>query len=93
MGNAASAAGWPAGILGLSDEELRALSRNAALRDYARGSQVVVEGDRTDGLYIILSGEVKVFLSDAAGHELILTEQGPGECFGEIVLDDGPRTA
>jgi len=52
----------------------------------------VSEGDHSDSLYIILSGKVKVFLSDE-GRSLTLRSLGPGDYFGEIALDEGPRSA
>ena len=54
---------------------------------------VVAEGDDTDTLYIIVSGRVRVYLADDKGHEVTLGEQGAGEYFGEMVLDEGPRSA
>ncbi len=49
---------------------------------------------RTDGLFIVLEGRVKVFVSDDEGHEVILGTHGPGEYFGEMaLLDTGPRSA
>jgi CRP/FNR family cyclic AMP-dependent transcriptional regulator len=49
---------------------------------------VVSEGDRTDSLYIILSGKVKVFLAED-GRQVTLRQLGPGDYFGEMVLDQG----
>jgi CRP/FNR family cyclic AMP-dependent transcriptional regulator len=50
-------------------------------------------GDLSDSLYIILSGRVKVFMSDEAGKEFVLSTIGPGDYFGEVALDGGPRSA
>ena len=36
---------------------------------------------------------VKAFVSDGEGHDMVLSTQGPGEYFGEMVLDEGPRSA
>jgi CRP/FNR family cyclic AMP-dependent transcriptional regulator len=36
---------------------------------------------------------VKVFLSDENGREVELNRLGPGEYFGEVTLDGGPRSA
>jgi CRP/FNR family cyclic AMP-dependent transcriptional regulator len=83
----------PADFLGLSDAALGALSRNATLCSHPANALIINEGDRTEALYLILSGRVKVYLSDGLGHEIVLNQQGPGACFGEMVLDDGPRSA
>ena len=77
----------------LSDAELAALSRRATMRSFAKNTVVVSEGDRTDSLYIIVSGRIRVYVSDDQGKEIILNEGGKGEYFGEMVLDEGPRSA
>jgi CRP/FNR family cyclic AMP-dependent transcriptional regulator len=77
----------------LSDTELKAVSQRAVTRTFPKNSVVVNEGDRTDSLYIVVSGRVKIYLSDEKGKEIVLNEAGPGEYFGEMVLDEGPRSA
>ena len=77
----------------LSDAELKAMGSHAIARSYAKNAVIVTEGERTDSLYIVLSGRVKVYVSDDAGHDVVLVTQGPGEYFGELVLDEGPRSA
>ncbi|HLS86813.1 MAG TPA: cyclic nucleotide-binding domain-containing protein, partial [Burkholderiales bacterium] len=43
---------------------------------------------------IVLSGRLKVMMSDAEGKEVILSILGPGEFFGEMgLIDDSPRSA
>ena len=44
-------------------------------------------------MFVVLSGRVKIFLSDSEGHEMILDMQGPGEYVGEMALDGKPRSA
>ena len=80
-------------FLGLSEQDLSALSQHAVVRAYAKNTVIVHEGDQTDSFYIILSGKVRVFLADEQGKEIVLDTQGPGEYFGEMVLDEGPRSA
>ena len=65
----------------------------ATVRAFAKRSIIVTEGDDTDSLYLILAGRVKVYLSDETGKELILAIKGPGQYFGEMVLDSQPRSA
>ena len=77
----------------LSAEELRAISHHAQTRSFPRNAVVLNEGDRTDSLYIILEGRVKAFVSDPDGKEVVLSTQSAGEYFGEMVLDEGPRSA
>ena len=77
----------------LSAADLAAVGLHGVARSYPKNAIVVSEGDKTDSLYIILEGRVKAFVSDGEGHEMILSTQGPGEYFGEMVLDEGPRSA
>jgi CRP/FNR family cyclic AMP-dependent transcriptional regulator len=80
-------------FLGLSEQDIAALSRRAVTRAFPKNTIILNEGDQTDSLYIILSGRVKVFLANEEGKEIVLDTQGPGEYFGEMVLDEGPRSA
>jgi len=77
----------------LSDAELKALSERAIMRTFAKNTVVVSEGDRADSLYIVLSGRVRAYVSDDQGKEMFLSEAGKGEYFGEMALDQGPRSA
>jgi len=81
------------GSLGIQDDELRTLSAHAKLQNYPRHKLVINEGDQTDSVYVIQTGRVKVFLYGANGREIELSVLGPGEYFGEMVLDAGPRSA
>jgi CRP/FNR family cyclic AMP-dependent transcriptional regulator len=78
---------------GLPEAELRALAERTVTRSYPKQAIIVTEGDDSDSLYLILSGRVKVYLADEHGKELILAIKGAGQYFGEMVLDDQPRSA
>lgn len=79
---------------GLQEEELNALLRVAVAKNYAKHAIILREGDKTDALYIITSGKVKVMLSTGGGKEVILAILGKSEFFGEMaLLDEQPRSA
>ena len=78
---------------GLDEAALRELAPGGALRAYAKNVVVVSEGDRTDTLFVVLSGRVKAFVSDETGREVVVNTIGAGDYFGELVLDGGPRAA
>jgi CRP/FNR family cyclic AMP-dependent transcriptional regulator len=78
---------------GVTESELSALADRAVTRSYPKQAILVNEGDESDSLFLILAGRVKVYLSDESGKELILAIKGPGQYFGEMVLDDQPRAA
>jgi CRP/FNR family transcriptional regulator, cyclic AMP receptor protein len=73
--------------------DLRDFAQHAVARTVPKSTVVVREGDRTDSLYIIVSGRVKIYVSDENDKEVVLSESGPGDYFGEMVLDEGPRSA
>jgi CRP/FNR family cyclic AMP-dependent transcriptional regulator len=81
----------PDEILSLID--LRDTAQHAVTRTFPKNTVVVSEGEQTGSLYIIASGRVKIYVSDDKGKEIVLSEAGPGEYFGEMVLDEGPRSA
>jgi CRP/FNR family cyclic AMP-dependent transcriptional regulator len=77
-----------------TDEQLRTIATMVKRRSAPRNSTIMAAGDPTDSLYIVLSGRLKVMMSDADGREVILTIIGPGEFFGEMgLIDDSPRSA
>jgi len=79
---------------GCSDEQLRLLTPVVGRKSVGRSAMVLAAGDLTDSLYIVLSGRLKVMMSDAEGKEVILSILGPGEFFGEMgLIDDAPRSA
>src|SRR5215510_16258152 len=79
---------------GFTEDALRMLTSMVARKSVSRSTTVMTGGDPTDSLYIVLSGRLKVMMSDAEGKEVILTILGPGEFFGEMgLIDDEPRSA
>lgn len=61
---------------------------------YSSGEMLFATGDPADGLRIVLSGLVRVWIANEDGKELTLSLLEPGDPFGEIALFDGlPRTA
>lgn len=78
----------------MPEEDLQAVSNLAATRTYPKNTIIISEGDDSDSLYCVLSGKVKVYLSDDDGREIIINILGEGEYFGELaLLDDAPRSA
>lgn len=77
----------------LSDALLASLSTRGDLQAFARGDEIICEGEQSDALYILLAGQVKVYTRDERGRELVYNMLQPGEFFGEMFLDGGPRSA
>ena len=77
----------------LDDQLLRAIASRGGVRSYAANAVLVTEEDRSDALFIILSGRVKAYGAAEDGREVVYATQGAGEYFGEMTLDGGPRSA
>jgi CRP/FNR family transcriptional regulator, cyclic AMP receptor protein len=70
----------------LSDPQLSVLLRHSQQHSYPRLTCVIREGQKTDAIYVIFAGCVKVTMHDANGKEIILAKLGPTEFFGEMGL-------
>ena len=78
----------------LDEERLAMISRLSTLRSVPRNTIVLKEGDKTDNVYFVLNGALKVLVSDDEGREVILSILGRGDLFGEMgVIDDDARSA
>ncbi|MDX1656387.1 MAG: cyclic nucleotide-binding domain-containing protein, partial [Candidatus Competibacteraceae bacterium] len=56
----------------LTAESQRLISEHGVVKTYPKNTILINEGDRSDSLYAILSGKVKVFAGDENGKEVIL---------------------
>ena len=77
----------------LQEEVLRRIAARGGTKRYRANAVIINEGDTGDSLFILLSGRVKVYASNAAGKEVVITTHGPGEYVGELALDGGVRSA
>lgn len=101
-GKAAAAGRLEAGALLRANALFRDLPRDALAhivrlgytRRMTQGELLYLQGDSGDGLYLILSGEVRISAMGAEGQELHLNTLSVGDVMGEIaLLDGGQRTA
>jgi CRP/FNR family cyclic AMP-dependent transcriptional regulator len=77
----------------LPQQTLREIAASGVVRQFPKQTVLIHDGDTGDSLYIILSGRVKVYASNAAGREVVIDFRGPGETLGEMSLDGSPRSA
>ena len=80
-------------IAAITDPLVRELASRGAVRSFPKSAVIINEGDRGDSLFVILSGRVKVYVSDDDGREMILDHYGAGDYVGEMALDGRPRSA
>jgi CRP/FNR family transcriptional regulator len=73
----------------LSDAELKFLSDRAVTRRHALGELIFSEGDPCTGLYIVESGDVRIFKTSAGGREQVLTVEHAGSSVAELPIFDG----
>ena len=78
----------------LSEHELAQIAAISKRHKFNDDHVVFFEGSRSDSLYVIVSGSVKIYQEAQDGREKILRVLGAGEFFGEFSLVDGqPRSA
>lgn len=77
----------------LSDVVLSALQDDRCTVTYQAGDVLIEEGDTSASLFILLRGRLKVYACNLRGREVVYNMLEPGEFFGELCLDGGPRTA
>lgn len=77
-----------------SEESLLPLAKATRVQSLFAKSDIFAVEDAADGLRIVVSGEVRIWLADSNGRELTLAFLSAGDAFGEVALLDGlPRTA
>lgn len=72
-----------------SEEELAFVSPRLVTRRYGAGDVVFHEGDSCAGLFIVQSGNVRIFKTSAGGREQVLSIDGPGSSIAELPVFDG----
>jgi small-conductance mechanosensitive channel len=72
--------------LGLTDPDLSETVSRGSLRHYARGEQVVKEGQRLSGLHLIVKGQVSRSVRNDRGVEIETARLERGDFFGEKSL-------
>lgn len=79
----------------LNDQELVALYQLGKINQFVAKSNMVIEGEQTRGLFILLEGKVSVYKTDRNNGNMIrLAYLETGAAFGELSLfDDAPRSA
>lgn len=61
---------------------------------YSEGQTLFEAGDPGESLFIVVKGEIELFIKDTVGQKIVLHIAQPGDMFGELaMLDSGPRTA
>jgi CRP/FNR family cyclic AMP-dependent transcriptional regulator len=78
----------------LTASQAEAVADAVSKRRFKRGEVVVAQGEKSNTLFIILTGRVRVMTSDKRGREVILATLQPGDYIGEMsLIDNEPHSA
>ncbi len=76
---------------GLGVQEIDRISQITVDRYCDKGELVFLDGDESNGFYIIVDGFTKIYKVSSEGKEQTLHIFGPGEPFGEVPVFSGKR--
>ncbi len=78
----------------LDEKGQQSLAQVAMRRSYRRNRVIIRQGDDSNTMFVLLEGEMKVYVEDDQGKQLTVRILKPGDSFGEVALiGDFPRTA
>jgi CRP/FNR family cyclic AMP-dependent transcriptional regulator len=78
----------------LDQQGLQSLADIAIRRSYKKNMVIIQQGDDTNTMFILIEGEMRVYVEDEEGKQLTVRILKPGDSFGEVALiGDFPRTA
>lgn len=67
----------------LSGPELALLARNASEYRLSKNEMLLQKGEVSEGLHVVIAGQVKMYLPSMAGSEKVVRMATPGDTFGE----------
>lgn len=74
---------------GIIREDLAYISEYSQLRNYTANQIIFIEGESSEGLWIVEQGRVKIYKLNPDGNEHILHLRGVGKTFNDIAALDG----
>ncbi len=78
----------------LTTAQAESVADAVAKRRFKRGETVVEQGDKSNTLFILLTGRARVITADKRGREVILSTLHPGDYLGEMsLIDNQPHSA
>jgi len=78
----------------LSAEEVKRIENEVLECSFAKGEILFLEGEPCHGLYVVKSGQVRIYKSSPEGREQVLLIAKPGDSFNDVpVFDGGPNPA
>ena len=79
---------------GLDSQALELLLGHTTKQEFPQGAVIVREGEKSNSMFVIASGTVKVWKDFGTPNETVLATLGPKDFFGEMcIVDTLPRCA
>src|SRR5687767_4354185 len=75
----------------LDASELARVHRFGTPRRIAAGTHVYETGKPSEGIHVLVSGRIRITARDGHGHDMPVTEHGPGQFTGELGALSGRR--
>ncbi|MBP9737743.1 MAG: Crp/Fnr family transcriptional regulator [Rhodoferax sp.] len=70
----------------MSADELQRMASACQIKRFPKGDMIFRTGEPCDAFHIVVDGEVKLFVSSAAGHEKVVEIACAGQSFGEGMM-------
>ena len=80
-------------LAALDDDDRTALEALGTPRRYRAGAALILEGDESKHVFVLLDGSVKIASTAPDGRELLLAVRGAGEVIGELSALEGGSTS
>jgi CRP/FNR family transcriptional regulator, cyclic AMP receptor protein len=79
---------------GISQRSVRSVREESSRRTFLAGATIFAEGEVGTIAYILLRGDVTIFVGFGTAHQRTVTELKPGQMFGvHALMADAQRTA
>ena len=73
-------------LAGVPADDVRHVVSIARRRTFSRGEVVFHDGDPAEAMHLVVKGRFAVRVTTPLGDVVLLSLQGPGDCFGELAL-------
>ncbi|MDP3880425.1 MAG: Crp/Fnr family transcriptional regulator [Dehalococcoidales bacterium] len=73
----------------LSNEQMERVREGSVELSFPRSEIVFLEGEPCEGLYVVKSGQLRIFKSSPEGREQVLLIARPGDIFNDVPVFDG----
>ncbi|MBI4295966.1 MAG: Crp/Fnr family transcriptional regulator [Chloroflexi bacterium] len=81
-------------FVSLNPQELENVRKAVIELAFDKGEVVLLQGEPCRGLYVVKSGQVRIYMSSPDGREQVLFVARPGDSFNDVpVFDGGPNPA